>query len=946
MKKTIQRILIVLLCTMIPTFLYLKTPSFEGQSKNLSETKVVVVNEDAGITIDDEQYNFAQVLIDKLISESEFDMSTSNFADAFNALEKGDVKYVIVFDSEFSNSVNSFDDINQVSAQVKYYYNHTYDTSVKGNVESENERNKIFETLQNEISITYNKTIVNKVEDSKEMLRNDIDNDIDLVEDIRTTSENNTTSLLSDIDVANQHISGFKNEMGEKISMIDKNVDNAKETETVIVDTATENKQLNEDDIIFYDSFQSGIENSYNMNLAEFLEYSELLVGDNGVAPYIVDDAIPVYINYNQQYESNINMLSSLITYDELDLGNVCKVGYDYTNLKTKLTNLEINYVDTNTKEVKTSKLFTVSEVNQLIEDSFNACSDNSSRIQSEFNIGSGEALNSLYISNKSILFNEIKEESNSKSINIATFQSSNAVIVINKGDNAPGSSVKLSENQVADFNAYNKLMAILDEKSSYTYVKYESSKEYYMSVTNYNNFESLKTIVLKEYELYGGSYSSVRSIVNSNGLGELNNFYGIHTLNSLDNQNFSYMKSEYADISNELALLSEYENSVFYHQLEKGIITKYSEKFFVSDVNSLAMNDYSNTIVNFINLSVDESNILIKEYEKLHGNNLTKLNDNSNLIIASYNKSGELSSIIIESGNINLGNYSSMEENSDLIKKENTEIINHTSQVRENNNTINERVRSNEDDYSSSLEKLEESNDEQKEFVEEYEKILSNANQNGVSNNDFYNYIVNPIEFSNEDIGEGVSGLNSYFIMSWLFIGLFFINAMSAKYRDKFTLNFNAGDFKESLTTRFINKYLLYILTVLLFSFIYSLMIAMKYEVDNAMSFIFKIILLGLIISYIMYKLIERFKFYGYLIIVFVISIMYMLLFLNDSSLINRIIAMPIAMFNNFIMVNIHSVAYQNAFMFTLLIYIIIAGIITTLDIIAKKIMRKKNEV
>lgn len=946
MKKMIHRLLIVLLCTLIPTFLYIKTPSLEGQSKGLSETKVVMVNEDMGITIDDQPYNFAQVLIEKLIRESSFDMSTSNFADAFNALERGDVKYVIVFDSEFSKSVNSFDDVNQISAKVKYYYNHTYDTSVQGNIDSENERNKIFDILQNEISTVYNKTIVNKVEESKEMLRNDISNDIDLVEEIRTTSEDNTSSLQSDISAANQHISGFNNEMGDKISKIDENVSNAKETEAVIIDKSNENKQINENDIVFYDSFKTGIEDNYNMNLSEFLEYSELLVGDNGVAPYIVDDAIPVYIKYSEQYEININMLSSLITYDELDLGNLCSVGYDYTDLKTRLANLEISYVDTITKEISTSKLLTKSEIDELIEEAYNTCSEKSSLWQTDYNIGTSESLNNLFVSNKNILLNEIKEESNSKSINITTFQNSNAVVVINIGDNAPGSSVRLSENQIADFNTFNKMMAILEEKTSFTQVKYDSTKEYYMSVTNYNNFESLKTILLKEYELYGGTYSDVRSILNSNSLGELNNFYGINTLNTLDNQNFSYIKNEYTDISNEISLLSEYENSVFYHQLEKSLIAKYSERFFVSDSSAMAMDDYSNSIINFINLSVEESNILIEEYEELHGSNLTKLNDDSDLIIASYNKAGELNSIIIESGNINLGNYSSMEENSKLIKEENTEIINHTSQVLENNNTINETVRTNEENYSDSLEKLEESNEEQKDFVENYEKILSNANQNGVSNNDFYNYIVNPIEFSNEDIGENVSGLNSYFIMSWLFMGLLFISAVSKKYKDKFTLGLNTGDFKESAITKFINQYLIYILTILTFGFIYSLMLVLKFEIDNAITFIIKIILLSLLISYIMYKLITRFKFYGYLIIVFVISIMYILLFINDTSIFNRIVALPIAMFNNFIMANIYNVTYQNAYLYTLLLYVIMAGIITILDIFVKKMMRNTNEV
>lgn len=938
MKKTLHRILIVSLCTLIPTMLYLKTPSIEDQSIKLNDTRVVIVNEDEGVLINGQPYNFAQAMIDNLIKESEFDVSSENFADAFSLLEKGKVKYIILFDAKFSESINSFDRVNQVKGKVSYYYNHTYDTSVNGNIESENERNAMFELLQNDISTVYNKTIISKVEESKEMLRDDIDSDVELSEEIRNTSEDNSKALTSEIDASNKHISGFKNEMGEKITLIDGNIKDSTEIENVIINSAIENGDNIEGSIIFYDGVRTNVENTYNNSLEEYLKYSNLLVGEDGVATYITNESLPVYAKYDQQYKSNLSILNSIISYDESEIGSICNSDSDHTELKNRVTNLKVNYVDKSTKELKQESLFSTTEAEELFVNISNSCSEKFDIKSTEYNIGSTDALNKLYVSNKNILLTEIIEEANLKSININSFQNSNVVIEKNRGDDAPSTSVKLSANQVSDFNAYNILIAILEEDTNYAKINYDSNKDYYMSTTNNANFDTLKTIVKSEYSLYGGTYSNVRDIINGSQLGSVNNFYGLNTLNVLDNHNLSYIKSEYNDISKETKLLTEYGDSIFYHHLEKSLVNKLGERFFAGSVNSMSMEEYNNFVANYITISVGESSKLIEDYEKLHGDSLTKLNDDSELIIASYEKSDGLNSMIMESGYINLENYKEMENSSTLLKEENRQIIEHTSQVKENNSKINETVKENEEKYSKSLEKLEEANEEQEKFVSDYEQILSKANQNGINNNSFYEYITNPVEFENNDVGDNVTALNSYFIVLWLFIGLLFINTIYSKYKEKFTLKFSSGDFKESWIQKFMNEHLLYFLTVILFGLIYSFVLVQKFEIISYLLFIIEVTVLSLMISYIMKKIIKKFNFYGYLTILFAIAIMYILLFMNGDSTIIRVISIPVVMMDNFIKVHIYNIPYQNSFVYTLSIFGFATVLVIVFDIISKR--------
>ncbi|MFV0382123.1 MAG: hypothetical protein ACK5KR_07895 [Breznakia sp.] len=945
MKKIIYKIVIMIVCVAVPIFLYLQTPDLQSEGKELAETTVILVNEDEGIKVEDRQYNFGQILTESFVKKSEFNAKNNNFADAFNALENGSAMYVIVFDRDFSKAINSYDSTNQIKGKVEYYYNHTYDTSLNGNVQSENERNRIFEELQNEISSVYTKTIVSKVEETKEMLRKDIDSDIALSDGIKKTSVQNTANIAGAINSANQHISGFKNEMAEKIAIVDENIKNSKEMESGIVKKAKENELLVNSSEDFHEVFKTGIEQNYSTNKDDYIMSRDLFMGENGIHSYITKTVLPIYAQYDMQYKHNIGQFLNIIDIDEKGFMNIALDVYEesnYTELKEYLKSMQISALDVETKKINKIALFTEAEVNEIVTNAYTNAADVYDENEISYNAGEYTNLNEIYQGNKGILLAEIKEEATKSSINTAVFQNANVIGASPLADGIPVGMVQIQESQLADFNAYNRFMAILEEKTNPIQIPYSNNKCYYMNSVNNTNFNTLKNIIKSEYVPYGGGYTAMHNIVNENSLGVLGSFYGLSALNVSDAKILALLKREYADVEKEVNLLNAYASSLFFNALEKEAVAKFNSKFF--EVGSKNMLEFNDDALLFMKTNSEVSSSLLKEYEKKHDRNLTKLHEDSAFIVNEYNKSKEHNASIIESGNINLSAYATMSDNNRLVKEENTQIIEHIAGVKKNNTNINGVAQKNNKDYLVSLKELSDANAVQESFVGDYEKILEVANVNGVSNTNFFDFISDPIAYSKQDIGMNISTTTSYFIIFWLFAGIFIINGLYDKFKKQFLLNLNQKDFSDNKVIGFFNKHLIYISLLIIFGSAYALAIVEKFEIQNASIFIGEMIVIAVLISYIMRSLIKKSRFIGYSIILFVIAIMYIVLFASEGNLANEILALPLITLDHFIMSNIYEVTYPNAFIYALVIYIGIALFIVLVDFVISKNNKRKE--
>ncbi len=919
MKKRLYQVIIVSICILVPVFLYSQTPSVESQKKEMANTSVILVNEDEGIVIDEEQHNFGQTLVDNFIKESEFNAKTSNFADAYNALESGEAKYVVVVNRDFSKAVNSYDST-QVQGKVQYYYNHSYDTSVEGNVESENERTRIFNVLQNDLSQVYIKSIVSDVEQTKTMLKDDVESDIELAEGVRITVESNADRLERELASANQLMSNFNNQMGENISVVDGNIVVSKETETQVVNQATENETLVTSSIDFHENFKTGIEDNYASNKEAYLSYSQLLVGDEGIHPYITGVILPTYENYNQEYQNNINLLSSLINLDSQNFGSVSldvNIVNDYSNVVSYLQGLTASYLNVETNELTTIQLFTDEEINNFIQVAYNEALPIYQANAEAYNLGSSSNLEGINSSSKAGLLSQIREVAGAQSINVATFQT----LAV-----ASGADVILTDADIYEFNAYNQLMASLGAGAS---IQLEVGAGHGMTTDNYAQFTTLTSIVKTAYIPYGGSYTSISGIMNG---GVLNATEGI----------FAYLNNEYADLETERALLVDYSSELFYHALEEQVITSYKDKFFT--FSSKTIPEFNASVLEFVATNKETSENLLNAYEETYGNHLVKLNTDSTLIVSNYTTSNTINSKIIELGNINLTGYDTMRENNDLVKEENTRITDHINQIKTSNGLVNEGVDQTLKDYIVSVGKLEDANDSQAEFVKDYEEVLSVANVNGVNNAKFYDYVTASIDYSKEDVGKNISLLGSYNIIFWLFLGLLFINAMYDRFKERLEMTLSRGDFRNNKLVEFMNKNLIYSAMVGLFAVAYAFALVSKYSISNSNLFIAEILVIACLISFIMKRLIAMSRFIGYGIIVFVISIMYLVLFTSNNGVVGDIISAPITALNNFLMVHIYGVPYDNIFIYTFIVYAILAVVVGVMSLGHSQL--KKNKV
>lgn len=586
----------------------------------------------------------------------------------------------------------------------------------------------------------------------------------------------------------------------------------------------------------------------------------------------------------------------------------------DVDGIRNELIKIKISRFDVVTKVESQVDLFTNAELDEIIN---NVCSTSSY----DYVTDSG-ALNNIYNNSKSVLLGEIKEDASNESININSYLQSSIFI-------ETGSA--LTTVDINNFNAYNKLLAILNESNSVYSIS--NSDTYYMSATNLTNFRKLMNIVKNNYNQYGGSFTNVSDIINTNALGSVNQLYGINTLNTQDSTIFAGIQSEVKDLKGENNLLNLYQEAIFFDKLEEEVILHLTTKFFTFDSKSLLdyKDDVEGKMLSYSSISDD----LIASHNLSHDNNLSKLLDDSTIIINNYQTSNEMNTLVIETGNINLSSYEVVNTNLGLVKEENGEIMTFFGEVRENNNSINQVNADNETSFLESLGTLETANEEQAEFITQYEDVLSVASKNGVSNTEFYDFVTNPIEFEKNDVGENVTTLGAYFIILWLFTGLFIINILKDKFSQYFKLDLSNNSFKESKLINIIENNLIYLIMLILFALAFTITLISKFDISSKVVFAVEFIVIALLINYIMRFIFTRLKFKGYMLTLLCILLIFTLMFTANNSILIKIIASPFTALENFIMVHIYNISYNNAYLYTFMIYASITIVLAAVNIL-----------
>ncbi|MFV0479976.1 MAG: hypothetical protein ACK5LZ_05350, partial [Anaerorhabdus sp.] len=409
--NTIKKIGVILLCAIVPAIIYSQIPRADEQTKPIEETKVILVNQDEGVTIDGVHHNFSQNLIDVFIEESDFDAVTTNYTDAMSKLENNEVMYIIVFEAQFSKKVNNYDTENPEAGVVQYYYNHTYNNNDGKNVDIENNRSRIFTLLQDELSQVYMKTIVAELNDSKNMLAEDIQSDIELVDDIKETSSTNSSSIENQIASNNEFVSELDNNMGEKISEVNSAISEAKDVAGEIIDTAESGNASIEEGKALQESMETTVEANYLAGYDKYKEITDIVSGDNGVVNKTISDYIPVYTLYDNQSQENLKVLESINAIDQEVPSMQCGTAYiagNYGALRTYLSNLTMKEVNSTTKELEEVALFGADEIEQIIVDSQTACKQVYTMTRAETN-------STVNASGIELLYAEIIEESEGK---------------------------------------------------------------------------------------------------------------------------------------------------------------------------------------------------------------------------------------------------------------------------------------------------------------------------------------------------------------------------------------------------------------------------------------------------------------------------------------------------------------------------------------------------
>ncbi|MFV0480254.1 MAG: hypothetical protein ACK5LZ_06785, partial [Anaerorhabdus sp.] len=503
------------------------------------------------------------------------------------------------------------------------------------------------------------------------------------------------------------------------------------------------------------------------------------------------------------------------------------------------------------------------------------------------------------------LLYAEIIEESEGK---LEYYRNKEGLIV---SDVALDGYISLTATDIEEWNAFNRLVSILLNTTETKTTAYAESSFYYVTEVDYNHFNGIKFDVLQDYSQYAGrEFASLYEIfTENNGLiyesGSLLGMSGISTRTTT-----------------EQIILNNYATQTFYNEVKSRVQSQAIAKFFTPSDSSKTMVDFNGEFTLFLEDSVALSDEWVEEYELMYGEHLQKLTDDSALMIANYDNAVAINTTIIESGKFNLEKFESMNKSNQLVVEENEEISEHISGIKDNNATLNETVQQSEESYLESVSMLEENNTLQEGFVEEYAQILNYANVDGVSNNRFYSFVTEPISYDRTDVNEGTSATDIYFILLWLMLGITFINVMKDVFPSFFGLSIENEDFSENRMISFLNKYLIYGVTLVLFALVYTIVLIFQFKVVNTVAMMIQLPIIILLIGISMRAILQISRMGGYGFIVFITICMYVLLQSADTSALSKLFSLPWIALSNYIKMNVYQLDIAYAFLYSLIVY------------------------
>lgn len=948
--KFIRNLIIAAVCICTPLLLYIATPDVEQEVIDLSNTKVALVNQDEGIYKGEDYQNYSSNLINKFLKESQFNAITTNYADASTMLDDGDLMYVIVFEKDFSRNIDNFDSKQPSQGTVTYYYNHTYNAA-NGNVIAENERDKVFADLQNELSTVYTKTIISELQSSKDMLTEDIETDIELTEDIKATTDGNTASLNEQISSSNELISSFKNDMGKNIDVVnDSIVDTDTEVKDLIKDAQTNRKNL-EKAIADENSNNETQQQNLESSKGKFTETSDLLVDEEGVLTQLLDYYVPSLKLYDKRNEDNLNSLLSIKDLDTITSGSVCSmVSEDNSEslevLESHLLSIQYQQYNSDSGALEARNLYTAEQVDALILQAQEACVSvyadglDTTSLQNTANLDIlKNNLTSSYLNNVNSQIT--KDYTIIKNIQI------NKVYADDQASVPPiaGNPKQITAADIELWNNYLKLFSVIDgspEPLYYQMPEEQEGKYMYAYISG-----DLHTEISELIAAADSQYSSLGGTLDLSVLAQMP--YHINGLPADAGSPLHALNSEYNDISTDLDYVGsyvsnlevKYADSIFYNTLKQHVLSDYISVFPTGNDDKSVM-DLAVKLEGFAKLSKDDTQALIVEYEKQYQTNLTMINDNSQLIVNTLKTSDADTLSIIEKGNMVINNNQNSREQNSQVKESNNKINELYGSFVESNNKTSKQVKSNQDAYIDSVLKLEEANDEQQVFIEEYATVLDVANVEGINNNSFYSFITNPIRFERTEVNLENDEDSSYFILLWLFVGLILLNIIKDSKSKYLDLNIRTDSFVESSIVKFTNRYLLTILAVLIYGGLFGLIISYQFMLSGKLLFILRFTIITALLFITMRLVISGSKRIGYTIICGYLAVMYIALYTSSLPTAIKVIMMPITSLNNFVLADVYKYPYANPFVYCLAVYGVLSIVAAVIYYIKTKVLKR----
>lgn len=964
--------------TIIILVLFSTTPISNRSVKENSDIKVVIVNEDQGVEIDGELHILSQPLINSLVNDSEFDVSVMNYADAFEKLENNELMYIIIFDREFSNNINSFKTLDPNQGLVTYYYNQSYNESTNDDLKAEQARSEMFAEITNKITIAYNKTVINEIEESKQTLRENLNDNISDVSEAEIAVYTSNTKLTNTVTESNSFITGFDSQMNEKIGNLADASYSSQEFERSSIELYNTQAQASSDNIDNFTIIASSSENSINQNKDNFVEFSNTYVSNDGYLSLLKNKYASTYNAFGTMYSNTTQEINNIIDVNNTKKYNqefnICTDSELLNNIIQELQEIEVDYIPaeydvSNTDVLPKVGLLNEEQIESIKNNATMLCNDG--EIAAYENVASNDNMNELYTQFVENMHTDINKELENiahinelDELNIETYlnnellilgpldeegcpvpstrhypnlpegetmEPDNDLVEVTRPEFCNGELkleyVELTEDQIVELNAYRLFVSNISE---YEFEEITDS-DLYMEKNVIARFEELvNPVVLKEYLVYGGEFASIFDIIKESELQQLNG------LNYNQETMFDYVASE-MNANDSLETL--YNNAI--HIEVMAAIKDQSLNAYVDLINQegtdkLTLSELNDEFLESINDRSIESLNYVNRYLDNHNNTITSVTLSKEQFLNELEEVKLTNESFIELSDQTIDNIDNIVDRSREVSKEHSVTMQFISDVYNNNQEIREVADENKQTFTNSIDDLKETNQSQESFISEYSNVLSYANVEGVNNDKFYEHIANPIKFDELKVNESGSVIDSFFTVLWYLLGILLVSVLYDSFKNTFVLNISSGDFKESRVISIINKYLVYAVLLILFVIGYSIVLINKYQLDSFVKVTLELLLVAVLITLTIRTLIALSKPLGYGITILLILMTYKILNTTTNNNLLYALNYPVLLIYNLII----SIINGNNFGDTLKDIAIFYGIVTVIFIIIKKIV------